>query len=99
MAAKAALKKFGGKVAFMNFLLDITPRCDCCSFADKPVIDDIGILASNDAVAIDKASYDLVCRVAGRDIFNEIHGIDGTVQIEEGEKLGIGSRKYEMMEI
>jgi len=99
MAAKAALQKFKGKAAFMNFLLDITPRCDCCSFADKPVINDIGILASNDAVAIDKASYDLVCRFAGKDIFNEIHGIDGTVQIEEGEKLGMGSREYEIVEI
>ncbi len=99
MAAKAALQKFGDKVAFMNFLLDITPRCDCCSFADKPVVEDIGILASKDAVAIDKASYDLICKKAGRDIFNEIHGIDGTVQIEEGERIGVGSKEYELIEL
>ncbi|HDN96157.1 MAG: 4Fe-4S ferredoxin [Thermoplasmata archaeon] len=99
IAAKAAMKKFNGKASFINFLLDITPRCDCCSFADKPLINDIGILASSDAVAIDQASYDLVCKEAGKDIFYELHGIDGTVQINEGEKLGLGSRKYELIEI
>ena len=99
MAAKAALLKFEGKAAFMNFLLDITPRCDCCSFADKPMVADIGILASNDAVAIDRASYDLVCKKVGKDIFYELHGIDGNIQINEGEKIGLGSKEYELIEI
>ncbi len=99
IATKAVLNNFKGKALFLNFLLDITPRCDCCSFPDKPIIDDIGILASNDIVSIDKASYDLICSKAGRDIFYEIHKIDGKIQIEEAEKLGIGESRYELKEL
>ena len=98
-AAAAVLKKFGEKAAFINFLLDITPKCDCCSFADKPLVDDIGVLSSIDAIAIDKASYDLVISHAGKDIFYEIHGIDGRMQINEAEKLGMGKKDYRLVEI
>lgn len=99
ITAKAVTKKFDGKVSFFNFLMDITPRCDCCSFADKPLINDIGILASLDAVSIDKASYDLVCSSAGKDIFYEIHGVDGRIQITEGKEIGLGEENYQLIEI
>ncbi len=99
IATKAVLKKFGNKLYFLNFLMDITPRCDCCSFPDKPIIDDIGILASSDIVSIDKASYDLILSKAKKDIFYELHGIDGKVQIEEAERIGLGSQEYEIIEI
>jgi len=93
-AAFAMIKRFEGKIAFMNFLMDITPRCDCCSFAGKPLINDIGILASKDAVAIDKACYDMVCKEAGRDVFYEFSGMNGKIQIEEGFKREMGSVDY-----
>ena len=99
IAAKASLKKFERKAAFMNFLIDITPRCDCCSFAGKPLISDIGVLSSLDAVAVDKASYDLVCSASGKDIFYEIHNVDGTVQFREAEKIGLGKTQYKILEI
>jgi len=99
IAAKAVINQFNGKVAFINFLMDITPRCDCCSFADKPLINDIGILASKDAVSIDKASYDLILKEAGKDIFYEEHKINGRIQLEEAEKIGIGKMEYELIEI
>jgi len=99
MAAAAAAKKFDGKVAFLNFLMDITPRCDCCSFAGKPVVNDMGILSSRDAVAIDRACYDMVCREYGKDVFMDIHGIDGTIQIKEAEKVGLGKAAYSLTEI
>ena len=44
----------------MNFLIRITPDCDCFPFSDTPIVPDIGILASRDPVAIDAASFDLV---------------------------------------
>ena len=94
VAAKAALQAVDGRASFMNVLMDITPRCDCCSFAGKPMLEDIGILASRDAVAIDTASYELVCDAAGKDVFHEVHGIYGMVQVEEAEKLGIGTGAY-----
>lgn len=94
MAAKAALQVVDGRASFINVLMDITPRCDCCSFAGRPLLDDVGILASRDPVAIDAASYKLVCDAAGMDVFHEIHGICGTGQVEEAEKLGIGTGAY-----
>jgi len=98
LAAAAVAKKFEEKIAFMNFLMDITPRCDCCSFAGKPLINDVGIMASLDGVAIDRACYDMVCKEYGGDVFMEKHGIDGTVQIRAAEKAGMGSSLYELRE-
>ena len=99
MAAAAVMKKFEEKIAFINFLMDITPRCDCCSFAGKPMVNDIGILASKDAVAIDRACYEMVCEEAGRDVFHEFSGVDGRIQIEEGYKRGMGMKEYVMKKI
>ena len=52
-------------MGFFNFLLNITPDCDCVPWSDAPIVPDIGILASRDPVAIDQASYDLVNRQMG----------------------------------
>jgi uncharacterized Fe-S center protein len=54
-----------GRMGFFNFLLNITPDCDCVPWSDAPIVPDIGILASCDPVAIDQASYDLVNQKMG----------------------------------
>ncbi|MFH1458090.1 MAG: DUF362 domain-containing protein [Candidatus Omnitrophota bacterium] len=59
--------------AFLNFCLKITKECDCLAKDDPRVSPDIGILASCDPVSIDKASFDLVKKACGRDIFKELH--------------------------
>ena len=48
------------KALFVNFLTQISPACDCYGFSDTPIVNDIGILSSEDPVAIDQASVDLV---------------------------------------
>ncbi|NYT02672.1 MAG: DUF362 domain-containing protein, partial [Methanosarcinales archaeon] len=48
------------RVGYMTFLMNITPDCDCIPWSDAPMVPDIGILASRDPVAIDRAAYDLV---------------------------------------
>jgi len=58
--AYVAVKGKKGKTIYFNFLMDITPDCDCVPWSDAPIVPDIGILASTDPVAIDKASLDLV---------------------------------------
>lgn len=58
--AYAAVKDKPGRVLYINFLLNITPDCDCVPWSDAPLVPDIGILASTDPVAIDQASLDLV---------------------------------------
>jgi uncharacterized Fe-S center protein len=55
-----ALKGKEKRSLFVNFLTQISPACDCHSYADAPIVADIGILASRDPVAIDQASMDLV---------------------------------------
>ena len=63
--ALGAMKGKEGKVGFMNFLINITPDCDCVPWSDAPIVPDIGIVASTDPVAIDAASFDLVNRQMG----------------------------------
>ncbi|MDD3318335.1 MAG: DUF362 domain-containing protein [Methanosarcina sp.] len=111
--AYGAVKGKEGRVGYINFLLKITPDCDCVPWSDAPIVPDIGILASTDPVALDQASYDLVNRQkglvssslhfnheAGADKFRGISPmVDGTHQLKYGEKIGLGSREYKLVEI
>lgn len=98
--AEYALGATKGKgVFYFNFLNHITPNCDCMGMKEKPLVDDIGVLASGDPVAIDQASLDLVIKFGG-DVFKAAHPqLDGTLQISHAEDLGLGTRKYELVEI
>ena len=101
------------RIGYINFLLNITPDCDCVPWSDAPIVPDIGFLASTDPVAIDQASYDLVNKqlgfsgsllscncAAGADKFQGLRShVDGTVQLRYGEEIGMGSRAYELIEI
>lgn len=90
-----------GKMAYFNFLTDVSPNCDCYAWNGAPIVPDIGLLASYDPVAIDQASVDLV-NAAGKpgDKFRHIYpDIDWSVQLSYAESLGIGNRKYKLTEI
>jgi len=109
------LDHFNGKAGFINFLMNITPHCDCMETDDPPIVDDVGILASLDPVALDNACADLVTRksglvsanfgkrlepmAAGVDKFRSIHSIDWSHQLRYAEELGIGSRQYQLVEV
>ena len=96
-----------------NFIINVTPECDCHNYSDAPIVGDIGILASTDPVAIDQASVDMVNKASGivgtalttnlapgEDKFRGIHPhIDWSVQLSHGEKVGLGTRKYELIEL
>ncbi len=93
-----------GGVAFFNFLLDISPNCDCYPHNDPPIVPNIGILASVDIVAIDQASVDLTNkakgRISGEDKFRTLYpNVDWSVQLKYAEKIGLGSREYELIDI
>jgi uncharacterized Fe-S center protein len=101
------------KVGFMNFLIRITPDCDCMPFSDAPIVPDIGILASKDPVAIDAASFDLVNQQQGyadslltshhhpgEDKFRGAHEhTDGFRQVQYAETIGLGSGSYKLIRI
>lgn len=105
------LKGKEGRALFLNFLTDISPACDCYGHSDRPIVRDIGILASTDPVAIDQASVDLVNHEpgqkdsaltknykAGEDKIRGIYPqIDWEIQLQYGEEIGLGTRKYELV--
>ncbi len=95
---KGALLGKEEKSGFINFVMNVTPDCDCWSWSDAPVAQDIGILASKDIVAIDQACVDLINDSSGRDLFKSIHPhTDWSVQLEYGQKIGLGSRDYRLI--
>lgn len=101
-AAKSIVDYFDGKIAYVNIMMNMSVDCDCCAKAEDPCIADIGILASLDPVAIDKACVDLVY---GCDDKNKAHLIEriesrnGSLTIDAAEKLGFGSKDYELITI
>jgi hypothetical protein len=111
--AYGAVQGKENKAGFMNFLIRITPDCDCFPFSDAPIVPDIGILASKDPVAIDTASYDLVNRQQGfadslltahrqkgGDKFTGVHPrTDGERQLRYAEEIGMGTRDYNLVRI
>ncbi|ACH37316.1 iron-sulfur cluster-binding oxidoreductase [Citrifermentans bemidjiense Bem] len=111
--AKGALHGKKGKTLFLNFITQVSPACDCYGHADAPIVNDIGICASADPVALDQACADLVNNARGNqdtalasghepggDKFRGVHPeIDWEVQLEHAEKIGMGSRKYELVKI
>lgn len=84
----------GRKNFFINVLLDITPGCDCIRGVQEPMIEDIGILGSEDIVAIEQASLDL----AGEEKFKKF-GVDPFWQINYAQKLGLGKKDYQLIEV
>ena len=93
---------------YINFLTDVSPDCDCMKNEGAPMVEDIGVLASDDPVAIDQACLDLVTAAeplgdnapAGKDKFKKIRPErDGTLQLVTGERIGLGSRDYELVRV
>ena len=94
------MQLFKKKIAFFNFLINITKDCDCLQEKIQKISPDIGILASLDSVAIDKASLDLVNKKAGKDKFKEGYpNVDWRTQFAYAQKIGLGTTKYELIEL
>jgi uncharacterized protein len=86
-ACLGAIKAVGrDKVAFINLALDLTPGCDCQNFSDVPIVPNLGVFASHDPVAIDKACIDMATRA---------HGISASSAAEKGA-LEAGQHKFEI---
>jgi hypothetical protein len=85
-------------VCYVNYMHHISEHCDCWSTNNPVLLDDQGILVSIDPVAIDQAGIDIINKAAGKDLFKEVHpGVDYNVQLLYAEKLGMGSREYELI--
>ena len=101
-ADKSIMDYFKENIAFINVMANMSVDCDCCAVAEDPCMKDIGVLASLDPVALDKACLDLVyaSKDPGREhLIERIESRNGAHIIEAAEKLGVGSTEYELIEI
>ena len=101
-AASTVNDLFKGRVVYINVMKNLSVDCDCCAVAEDPCMDDIGILASTDPVAIDQACIDLVYNSEdkGKEHFIErVESRNGIHTIEVAEELGVGSREYDLINI
>lgn len=102
-AALSVVRYFKGNAVYINVMKNMSVDCDCCAVAEDPCMKDIGILASSDPVAIDKACLDLV--YAAKDDPGQKHFLErvesrnGALTIKAAEKLGVGTTDYELTEI
>ncbi|MEA2108605.1 MAG: DUF362 domain-containing protein [Pseudomonadota bacterium] len=98
-------------VLFLNFVVQVSPACDCYPHNDQPVVPDIGILASRDPVALDQACVDLVNEAPGvagsalgddidpgLDKFQQLYPkVDWRIQLQHAEDIGLGVRQYNLV--
>lgn len=97
--AFAVKERFRNRIGFINFVLTVTKDCDCMSKKGRIIADDVGILASADPVALDKASTDLVIGKCGIDVLRRANDVDWMVQLRHGAKIGLGSLDYNLVEL
>lgn len=101
-AAYSIHNHFKNNIAYINIMKNISVDCDCCKKAEDPSMDDIGILASLDPVALDKACLDLVynSNCDGKDkLIDRIETRNGGYIIDASLDLGFGSKEYELINI
>ena len=101
-AAKSVHEYFHGNTVYINVMKNMSVDCDCCAKAEDPCMNDIGILISEDPIAIDQACIDLVYASddPGKDhLIERIESRNGVHTIEAAAALGYGSREYELIEM
>lgn len=105
-AAQSVHDYFGeGNIVYINIMNNMSVDCDCDSHPAAPALKDMGILASTDPVALDKACLDLVFNhqaTEGDDskpLIERINRQHGTYIVDYAEQIGLGSRQYQLIEI
>lgn len=101
-AAQTIQNYFKENIVYINVMCNMSVDCDCCAEAEDPKIADIGILCSADPVALDQACVDLV--YASEDpgkvhLIERMESRHGILTVEAAEKLNIGSREYELVNL
>ncbi len=109
----AFVSNFKKPILHINFIIQVSPVCDCVGFSDAPICPDIGVALSYDPVALDQACLDLVNKAYANNVgqyredpskyldkFKAIHPkTQGEYCLEYAESLGIGQRKYKLVSI
>ena len=101
-AASSIVDYFDGRIVYISVMANMSVDCDCCAVAEDPCIADIGVLASLDPVALDRACLDLVyaSQDKGRDhLIERIESRNGALTVDAAEALGIGSTDYTLINL
>lgn len=101
-SASSITDYFKGNIAYINVMCNMSVDCDCCRDAEEPCMKDIGILASLDPVAIDKACIDLVKSsddLGKEHLLERIRSRKGEMTIDYAYELNIGNKEYELIEL
>ncbi|MGV8120741.1 MAG: pentapeptide repeat-containing protein [Candidatus Xenobiia bacterium LiM19] len=98
--ALGVVKGKAGKCFFITLLTDMTKQCDCSLKEPEKLMPDLGIIASTDPVAIDKATLDLTERLCGKSLAcMAFENVNPLVQIEHGARIGLGNPDYEIVKL
>lgn len=101
-SAGSVIDYFEGRIAYINVMANMSVDCDCCAVAEDPCMGDIGVLASLDPVAIDKACLDLVYASDDKGkahLIKRIESRNGILTTNSAAELGLGSLEYELIEV
>ncbi|MFQ9716558.1 MAG: DUF362 domain-containing protein [Blautia sp.] len=99
-AGKSVVNSLNGNILYINVMNRLSVDCDCDGNPAEPDMHDIGILASFDPVAVDQACIDLVYSAEdGQSLINRIESRNGLHTLEQAEKIGLGSRTYQLLSI
>lgn len=101
-SASAVHNKLKGRVVYISMMCNMSVDCDCCAVAEDPCMKDIGIVASTDPIALDKACLDLVMKSddPGKEHFLErVISRNGFHTIDAAFELGFGNKDYELIDI
>lgn len=99
-AGKSVTDYLRGNILYINVMNRLSVDCDCDGNPSEPDMHDIGILASFDPVAVDQACIDLVYSAEdGQSLINRIESRNGLHTLEQAEKIGLGSREYQLISI
>lgn len=104
-SAQAVADYFGDKILYINVMNKLSVDCDCDSNPHDPEMKDIGILASTDPVALDQACLDLVYAVKpsegnnNKPLIERIESRHGKHTVDYAERIGLGSKKYELVSL
>ena len=104
-AAQAVHNYFSGQVVYINLMNNMSVDCDCDGHPAKPELQDMGIMASLDPVAVDQACLDKVFNYQGKPgddnkpLIQRINRQHGTYITDYAEKIGLGSKKYKLINL
>lgn len=99
-AAKGVANHLGENILYIDVMNKLSVDCDCDSHPANPTMEDIGILSSLDPVALDQACVDLVyAALDGKDLIERMESRHGIHTLEHAEAIGLGSRKYQLVNI